>query len=273
MQGAGNDFVFVNCFAEPVENPQALARFVNDRHFGIGGDGLVLIEPSETADFRMRMFNPDGSEAMCGNALRCFGKFLYARGLTDSTLIAAETIDGNRTLELKLSKVGEVEQVTVDMGEPELRPVHIPVNSTADRYIDQPISIDGDQYQITCVSMGNPHAVVFAHGIDDLDLTYLGPKFEHHPLFPDRVNTEFIELTSDPHKIKMRVWERGAGETLACGTGSCAAAVAGVLTGMTPRDVTIKLRGGDLHIRWDEQNNHVYMTGGAEFVFDGELAD
>lgn len=272
MQGAGNDFVFVNCFSEHVENPHGLARYVNDRHFGIGGDGLVLIGPSNSADFRMQMFNPDGTEAMCGNALRCFGKYLYERDITDRTKVVVETIDGNRTLQLILTD-GEVTQVTVDMGEPELQPTRIPVNLGTDTCIDQPINIDGDEYQITCVSMGNPHAVVFANGIDGLDLTYLGPKFEHHPLFPDRVNTEFIELTEDPHRVKMRVWERGAGETLACGTGSCAAAVAGVLTGMTPRDITIKLRGGELHINWDETDNHVYMTGGAEFVFDGELID
>lgn len=272
MQGAGNDFVFVNCLAEHIDNPHGLARFVNDRHFGVGGDGLVLISPSHTADYRMQMFNPDGTEAMCGNALRCFGKYLYERGITGKTKLTVETIDGNRGLELAITD-GEVKQVTVDMGEPELRPAYIPIASKAENYIDQPISIDGDEYHITCVSMGNPHAVVFANGIDGLDLDYLGPKFEHHPFFPDRVNTEFIELTEDPNRIKMRVWERGAGETLACGTGSCAAAVAGVLTGMTPREVTIKLRGGELHIHWDEQDNHVYMTGGAEFVFDGEIAD
>ena len=254
MQAAGNDYVYMDTLKAPISSPEALARRISDRHFGVGSDGLILIcppsDPGE-ADFRMRMFNADGSEAeMCGNGIRCVGKYVYDNGHTDKEQVRIETLAGVLTLRLHVSG-GKVETVTVDMGEPRLAPKDIPVSGPGE------------------VSMGNPHAVVFMHGIDNLDLSGIGPQFEHHPLFPRRTNTEFVEVVGR-HHLKMRVWERGAGETLACGTGACASVVAAVLTGNTERKVRMKLLGGELDIEWDEATNHVFMTGGAVTVFTGE---
>ena len=272
MQGIGNDYVYVNGFEERVENPNDLARQISDRHFGVGSDGLVLILPSGTSDVRMRMFNSDGSEAeMCGNAIRCVGKYVHDHGIIAKDVIRVETRAGEKIVRL-LFEGGEVCGATVDMGEPVLTPANIPVlvegDTSAQRFVGRPVEVDGAGYDITAVSMGNPHAVVFMKGIDDLDLPKIGPSFEHHRLFPQRTNTEFVEVISSG-KVKMRVWERGAGETLACGTGACAVAVACVLNNLTGRELDVELKGGTLHIQWDEISNHVYMTGGAVTVFTG----
>ncbi|WP_165174437.1 diaminopimelate epimerase [Desulfovibrio sp. ZJ369] len=276
MQGIGNDYVYINGFEERVDNPHELAARISDRHFGVGSDGLVLILPSATADVRMRMFNADGSEAeMCGNATRCVGKFAHDHGIVKKDVIRLETAAGIKIVRL-LFEAGQVCGATVDMGEPVLAPERIPLRLSsapaagedAQRFISRPVEVGGTTYAITAVSMGNPHAVVFMQGIDDLDLPKLGPLFEHHPLFPQRTNTEFVEVLSST-RIRMRVWERGAGETLACGTGACAAAVACALNGYTGRSPDVELRGGVLHIDWDKSDDHVYMTGGATTVFEG----
>ncbi|MDY0203635.1 MAG: diaminopimelate epimerase [Desulfovibrio desulfuricans] len=275
MQGIGNDYVYINGFQERIDSPGDLARKISDRHFGIGSDGLVLILPSATADVRMRMFNADGSESeMCGNAVRCVGKYVYDHGIQVKDVITVETRAGVKIVRL-LFEAGKVCGATVDMGEPELHPARIPVltetsgDGSQQRFVARPVDVNGQLYEITAVSMGNPHAVIFMKGIDDLDLPRIGPRFEHHPLFPKRTNTEFAEVISST-KVRMRVWERGAGETLACGTGACAVAVACVLNGYAGRDVEVELKGGSLHIHWDEASNHVYMTGGAVTVFSGE---
>jgi diaminopimelate epimerase len=269
MQGAGNDYVYVNGFVEQIEDPATLATAISDRHFGIGSDGLVLILPSETCDFRMRMFNSDGSESeMCGNATRCIGKFVYEKGLTDKTILTLETLAGVKHLTLNLED-GKVNSVRVDMGEPILAPKQIPINLDETSVVNYPIALESRKVNITAVSMGNPHAVIFMDSLEELDIQKSGPKVEHHPLFPRRTNTEFAQVISPTH-IKMRVWERGAGETLACGTGACATAVAAVLNGKTERKVTLELLGGNLEIEWSEADNHVYMTGPAVTVFEGE---
>lgn len=271
MQGIGNDYVYVNCFQEKVENPEELAVRVSDRHFGIGSDGLILIMPSEKADFRMAMYNADGSEgAMCGNGIRCVAKYVYDYGLTDQTSISVETKSGIKYLNLTVEE-GKVAEVRVNMGAPELMAAKIPVVSDKEKVIDEPIGVDGESYHMTCVSMGNSHAVVYLEDIKNLEIEKTGPKFENHPCFPDRVNTEFVRVI-DEHTLEMRVWERGSGETLACGTGACAVAVASVLNGYVSGEVTVKLLGGDLKIFWDEKENTVYMTGPAAVVFDGEIA-
>ena len=270
MQGIGNDYVYVNCFEEKVENPSAVSEFVSDRHYGIGSDGLVLIMKSDCADFRMRMFNADGSEAeMCGNATRCVGKYVYDNGLTDKTDITLETKAGIKYLKL-FTENGKVTRVTVNMGEPILTPQLIPVDYTGEEFINKVISVDGTEYAITCVSMGNPHAVVYMDDIENLDIETLGPKFELHQIFPKRTNTEFVKVI-DKNTVEMRVWERGAGETLACGTGACAVLVASVLNGKCERKSTVRLIGGELTVEWREDDNCVYMTGPAEKVFDGEI--
>lgn len=269
MQGAGNDYVYVNGFVEQIEDPATLATAISDRHFGIGSDGLVLILPSETCDFRMRMFNSDGSESeMCGNATRCIGKFVYDKGLTEKTKLTLETLAGVKHLTLNLED-GKVNSVRVDMGEPILAPKQIPINLDETSVINYPIALESRKVNITAVSMGNPHAVIFMDSLEELDIQKSGPKVEHHPLFPRRTNTEFAQVISPTH-IKMRVWERGAGETLACGTGACATAVAAVLNGKTERKVTLELLGGNLEIEWSEADNHVYMTGPAVTVFEGD---
>lgn len=270
MQGAGNDYIYIDGFSQKIDNPSSLALKLSDRHFGIGSDGLVLILPSETCDFRMQMFNSDGSEAeMCGNASRCVGKYVYDNGLTSKKEITLETKAGVKYITL-LEGDTRARKVTVDMGEPILDPVAIPVNVSETPVLNYPLDIDGEIWKISCVSMGNPHAVTFIEGIKDLDLPVIGPKFEKHPVFPRKTNTEFIEVINRG-TLNMRVWERGAGETLACGTGACAAAVAAVLNGLCDRKITIHLLGGDLEIEWNPSDNHVYMTGEAVTVFDGEL--
>lgn len=270
MQGCGNDYIYIDCHTQIIENPSELAIRLSNRHFGIGSDGLVLILPSYTCDFRMQMFNSDGSEAeMCGNASRCVGKYVYDKGLTSKKEIALETKAGVKYITL-LDGNDKVRKARVDMGEPILNPNLIPVTIDQEPVLDYPLDIDGKVWKITCVSMGNPHAVVFAEGINKLDLPILGPKFETHSLFPRKTNTEFIEVVNR-NTLNMRVWERGAGETLACGTGACAAAVAAVLNNHCDRNVLIHLLGGDLQIEWSSENNHVYMTGDAVTVFDGVL--
>ena len=270
MQGIGNDYVYVNCFEEKVEDPAALAKFVSDRHFGIGSDGLILIKPSKNADFTMDMYNADGSQGeMCGNGIRCVAKYVYDKGLTDQQQISIETLAGIKYLDLTVED-GKVVLVRVDMGEPELIAEKIPVIADSEKVIDAPIEIDGTTYHMTCVSMGNPHTVIYVDDVKNLDLEKIGPKFENHERFPKRINTEFVHCI-DRNTVEMRVWERGSGETLACGTGACAVAVASILNNLTDTRVTVKLLGGDLQIEWDREKNHVFMTGPAKVVFDGVI--
>lgn len=272
MQGIGNDYVYVNGFEEKLSEPGALAARISDRHFGVGSDGLVLILPSAVADLRMRMFNADGTEAeMCGNATRCVGKFAYDQGLARRDVIRLETAAGVKIIRLAFDGAGQVTGAEVDMGEPVLEPAAIPVNSpgAAGPVIGEDIEVAGQRYKFTAVSMGNPHAVLFMKNIDDLDLLALGPLFENHEFFPRRTNTEFVEVLAR-NRIRMRVWERGAGETLACGTGACAALVACVLNGLTDRQADVELKGGTLRISWDEADNHIHMSGPAVTVFAGE---
>lgn len=271
MHGCGNDYVYVNCFKETIENPNETAKFVSDRHFGIGSDGMICIHPSDKADFRMAMYNSDGTEgAMCGNGVRCIAKYVYDYGLTDKTTITIETKGGIKELDLTVED-GKVTWVNVDMEAPVLEADKIPVIYDEEKkVIDKPVIVDGREYRITCVSMGNPHGVVFVDSVDDLDIEKLGPMFEHHPMFPDRVNTEFIQVVDD-HTIRMRVWERGAGETLACGTGACASAYASYLNQKTGNKVLVHLLGGDLQIEYDEEKHTIFMKGPATKVFDGEI--
>lgn len=295
MHGIGNDYVYINCLKEAVEHPGALAKRVSDRHKGIGSDGLVLIMPSDKADFRMRMFNPDGSESqMCGNAARCVGKYVFDNGLTAKTTVALETKAGIKQLQL-FPENGKIKTVCVDMGEPILRASDIPVihtgervidcagerpidypvkrliNCTEERLIDYLVDFSFGKYRITCVSMGNPHTVLFVENTAELVLEDIGKKIESFWLFPERTNVEFVEILS-PQKACVRVWERGTGETQACGTGACAVLVAGVLTGRLGRKATIMLPGGSLQIEWRVSNNHVYMTGDATTVYKGCLS-
>jgi diaminopimelate epimerase len=270
MQGLGNDYVYVNCFETAVENPEQLSIKVSDRRFGIGSDGLILLCPSDVADVQMRMFNADGSEGkMCGNGIRCVGKLAYEKGIVKTEQLTVETLSGIRTLRLYINQ-GKVDNVQVEMGAPVLEAEKVPVITTERRLVNAPILVDGKEYAITCVSMGNPHAVIFTTGIDALDLEKIGPSFENHKIFPDRVNTEFVEVI-DPHNLKMRVWERGSGETLACGTGACAVVAAACVNGISPRneDINVHLRGGTLKIKWD--NDNVLMTGAAVLVFEGDI--
>lgn len=271
MHGAGNDYIYVNCFEEHLTDINATAKAVSDRHFGIGSDGLVLICPSDKADFRMDMYNSDGTQAeMCGNATRCVGKYVYDRHLTDKTQITLETLAGIKILDLNVQD-GEVASVCVNMGSPELMPERIPIDSRKERFISESVEVLGRTYKVTGVSMGNPHAVTFIDDTDSLEIEKIGPYFENHELFPKRINTEFAQIV-DRNTIKMRVWERGAGETLACGTGACATLVAAYLNGLTENEADLVLLGGTLHIRYDEAANKVYMTGPAKFVFDGEIS-
>ncbi len=270
MHGIGNDYVYVNGFAETIRNPEETARLVSDRHFGIGSDGLILIKPSEKADFEMDMYNADGSRgAMCGNGIRCVAKYVYDYGLTDKTRISVDTRSGVKYLDLTVEN-HRVTQVKVNMGNPVFEPKKIPVLSEKDRVINESIQAAGREWKITVLSMGNPHGVIFTEDVDTLDLEKIGPKFERHPWFPDRINTEFIRVLDD-RTIQMRVWERGSGETMACGTGACAAAVASALNGYTGPEVRVRLLGGDLDIFWDREENQVYMTGPATTVFEGEI--
>ena len=271
MQGAGNDYVYVNCFEEEVINPEETAKFVSDRHFGVGSDGLILIKPSQCADFEMAMYNADGSRGeMCGNGIRCVAKYVYDYGLTDQTEITVETLAGIKYLKLSL-KNGKVSQVQVDMGAPCLVPAEIPAAVGTDQAVDVPLEVEGKVYHITAVSMGNPHCVLFLQeDVRDLDLEAIGPAFENHPCFPRRINTEFVNVIDD-HTLRMRVWERGSGETLACGTGACAAAVAAVLNGKTLNETNVLLTGGQLKIAWEGKDAPVYMTGPAVTVCEGEI--
>ncbi|MDD6071269.1 MAG: diaminopimelate epimerase [Clostridiales bacterium] len=270
MEGLGNDYVYVNCFNETVENPSEVSIKVSDRHFGIGSDGLILIKPSEVADFCMEMYNADGSQSeMCGNGIRCVAKYVYDYGLTDKTSISVETLAGIKYLDLQVEN-GKVVMVTVNMGAPELVPANIPVKSDKDILVREPIEVAGVNYEMTCVSMGNPHCIVFVEDTAAFPLEKVGPEFEKHEVFPNRVNAEFIEVL-DRKTVNMRVWERGSGKTLACGTGACASTVACILNGLTEDEITLHLLGGDLKVRWDKDENLVYMTGPAKVVFDGEI--
>ncbi len=269
MHGIGNDYVYINCFEETVEDPARLARLMSPRRTAVGSDGLILICPSDVADAKMRMFNLDGSEGkMCGNGIRCVGKYLYDNGIARKDTLTVETLSGIKTLRVTAEN-GEASCLTVDMGEPILTPADIPVLFEGTRMINQPITVLGAEYRITAVSMGNPHAVLFCDDVDGLDLEAIGPAFEHHPLFPEQVNTEFIRPVG-PNALQMRVWERGSGETFACGTGACAAAVAAVLNGICEKEkeVTVHLKCGDLFITY-AADSHIYMRGAAEKVYEG----
>lgn len=271
MQGAGNDYIYVNCFTETVENPEETAVRVSDRHFGIGADGLVLICPSEKADFFMDIYNADGSRAkMCGNATRCVAKYVYDNKMTDKTEIALETLSGIKYIKITVQD-GKAVAARVNMGAPILAPREIPTKFDGETVVSQNLTIDGKAYAVTCVSMGNPHCVLYTDDVHALDLPRIGPKFENHEMFPDRINTEFVHIVSET-EFDMRVWERGSGETLACSTGACAATVASILNGYCKRDTEIKvnLLGGTLYINWTADGD-VYMTGPAETVCTGEI--
>ncbi|HEY8499844.1 MAG TPA: diaminopimelate epimerase [Clostridia bacterium] len=271
MHGIGNDYVYINCFEETVEKPEELVKLISNRHFGVGSDGLVLILPSSKADFRMRMFNPDGSEAqMCGNAIRCVGKYVYDNNMTDKKSISIETLAGIKYLELITGNDSKVSMVKVDMGEPILKTRSIPVDSDIELFVNQPLQVSGEEYRVTCVSMGNPHAVVYVKNVSEFPVGKVGPEIEKHPLFPEKINAEFVEVINSK-RLKMRVWERGTGETMACGTGACAVLVASSLNGVSERKATVELLGGNLEIEWNESNNRVYMTGPATLAFTGEL--
>ena len=270
MQGIGNDYVYVNCFTEKVENPSQVAVRVSDRHFGIGSDGLILIKPSDVADFEMEMYNADGSQgAMCGNGIRCVAKYVYDYHLTDKTSISVNTKSGIKYLDLTVEN-GKVKEVKVNMGAPVLKTAEIPMIYSKEQVIAQPLNINQNLYEVTAVSMGNPHVIVYMNDVKNLKIEEVGPYFEKSSVFPESVNTEFVRVI-DRNTVEMRVWERGSGETLACGTGACAVAVACVLNGYTEEQVTVELLGGDLKIFWDREANLVYMTGPAEVVFDGEI--
>ncbi len=270
MEGCGNDYVYVNGFTYKIKNPNKVSEFVSNRNFGIGSDGLIMVNPSDKADFRMNMYNADGSEGkMCGNGIRCVAKYVYDNKMTDKTTITVETLSGIKTLVLNVED-GKVKTVRVDMGSPILKAKDVPVISEKEQVIDEPIMIDNKEYKITCVSMGNPHAITFIDDTDSLDIESIGPKFEKNEIFPDRINTEFIQIV-DRNTIKMRVWERGSGETLACGTGACASVVACVLNNLTENKVTVKLLGGDLFIEYNTEENTVYMTGPARVSFVGNI--
>lgn len=279
MHGCGNDYVYVDCTKEVIPNISETAIRVSDRHFGIGSDGLILIKASDVADFEMDMYNADGSRGkMCGNGIRCVAKYVYDHGLTDKTTITVNTLSGIKTLKLTVED-GKVSKVRVDMGEPELIPAQIPVKASVlgladdrrEAIVAEPLEIKGRSYDITCVSMGNPHCITFiGEDVRNFPLEAVGPVFEKHELFPERVNTEFINVIDKDH-LRMRVWERGSGETLACGTGACAVAVASYLNGFTGRSVDIELLGGHLEVVYDEKTNHVFMTGPATEVFSGEI--
>lgn len=271
MHGLGNDYIYFNCFKEKIDNPSELSIKLSDRHFGVGGDGIVLIMPSEKCDFRMRMFNADGSEGkMCGNATRCIGKYVYEKGLTDKKELTLETLSGVKHLKLTVSN-NVVEQVEVDMGKAIIKAKDVPVLSDKEEVINEVVEINNKTYSITCVSMGNPHCIVYVDNVDNLKLDEIGPKFEKDKMFPEQVNTEFVQVI-DKNTLKMRVWERGSGETFACGTGACATVVASVLNNYCKKDeeITVKLLGGDLKIKYLSDGT-VNMTGPAEFVYEGRL--
>lgn len=272
MQGCGNDYVYVDGAKEQIalEDKPELVRRLSDRHFGIGGDGVIFINPAKEADFEMEMYNADGSRSeMCGNGIRCVAKFVYDKGLTDKTSLSIVSCGKIKYIDLTVEN-NKVSLVKVNMGAPILEAGQVPVISKNNQVIDEEIEVEGKEYKMTCVSMGNPHAIVFMDNVADLEIEKIGPFFENHERFPNRTNTEFIRIIDD-HTVEMRVWERGTGETLACGTGACATVVACVLNGLTKEEVTVKLLGGDLQIKWDREKNLVYMTGPAEIVFEGEV--
>lgn len=270
MQGLGNDYIYINCLDNDIADPSSLATKLSDRHFGVGADGIVLIKRSNVADFQMQMFNADGSQAeMCGNAARCIGKYVYQNGLTTKTNISLETLAGIKYITLNFS--GDViDTVSVDMGEPIITSSLIPINSTFDTFVNQRIAVNNNSFYVTCVSMGNPHAVIYVQDVDNFDVRTIGPQIENHPLFPNRTNVEFVQII-DKTILKVRVWERGSGETLACGTGACASLVASVINNISDNTATIELLGGNLNLHWDQNTNHVHMTGPCEFVFYGEI--
>lgn len=273
MQGCGNDYIYINGATEQIaqEDKPDFVRKISDRHFGVGGDGAIFINPSDEADFEMEMYNADGSRAeMCGNGIRCVAKYVYDKGMTGKTDISVISCGKIKYLKLFI-KDGKVDTVRVNMGEPELKPENIPVIADVgkDNLISEPITVRGKEYKMTCVSMGNPHAVVFMDEVENLEIEQIGPYFENHERFPNRTNTEFVQII-DRKNVRMRVWERGTGETLACGTGCCATVVACILNGLTDEAVTVKLLGGELEIEWDRENNLVYMTGPAVTAFEGE---
>jgi len=271
MHGIGNDYLYFNCFEEPVADPAALSIRLSDRHFGVGSDGIILIGPSDKADCTMDIYNADGSRAMmCGNGIRCVGKYAYERGIAKKTTLTVDTQSGVKTLFLTVDENDHVTSVTVNMGKPELIAAKIPTLFETEQAIDHPLDVAGKEYRVTCVSMGNPHCVTFVDDVDAIALEAIGPSFEFHHMFPQRVNTEFVQMIAE-NEVKMRVWERGSGETWACGTGACAVAVACALGGKTGRQVLVHLKGGDLNIRWDEETDEVFMQGPAEFVFDGQI--
>lgn len=270
MHGLGNDYIYINCFTETIKKPELLSMILSNRHTGIGADGLILIGPSEQADFRMQMYNADGSAAeMCGNGIRCVGKYVFEQGLTANKTPVIETKAGLKKLEL-IEENGIVTAVKAEMGSPVLDAEWIPVICNKSRAINETIIVGGREYRMTAVSMGNPHAVIYVNHVGTADVGFIGPRMEYHGRFPKRVNTEFAEVV-DRHTVKVRVWERGSKETLACGTGACAVAVAGVLNDLTDRKVTVKLLGGDLTVEWDERTDKVFLTGTATHVFDGEV--
>ena len=272
MHGCGNDYIYVNCIEQSIADRNAMAKRISDRHFGIGSDGMICIDSSDVADFRMDMYNADGSQGrMCGNGIRCVGKFVYDYGLTDKTCVTIETLGGIKTLYLNVEN-GAVKKVRVCMGEPGFEPKCIPVDADGESFIRQNIEVDGQDWEVTCVSMGSAHCVTFVDDTEALNLEKIGPLFENHTLFPERINTEFVQVIDDTH-LKMRVWERGSGETLACGTGSCATLVTAVLCGKAQNKATVQLRGGDLEIEWDRETNLIYMTGPAEIVFEGTIKE
>ena len=273
MHGCGNDYIYVDGAREiiPAERKSEVVKFLSDRHFGIGGDGVIFINPSDVADFEMEMYNMDGSRSeMCGNGIRCVGKYVYDHGLTRKTSLSIVSCGKIKYLELTVDD-GKVAKVRVNMGSPVLEAAEIPVVASQSPVVDTPIAVDGREYRMTCVSMGNPHAIVYVDEmIDDETMAKIGPLFEHHERFPRRVNTEFVKVL-DRERVQMRVWERGTGETLACGTGACAVTVASILNGLTEDDITVELLGGNLEIFWDREENVVYMTGPATTVFEGEI--
>ncbi len=270
MHGLGNDFVFVNCFEERVKDPGQLAKTISDRHFGIGSDGLILIEPPKVADIKMRVFNADGSEAeMCGNGIRCAAKFAFDRSLSDANPMRIETLAGIKVIDLKVGDDGEVTSVSVDMGEAIFDPTRIPVNIPQKRIVDHPIRAGKEAFKMTCLSMGNPHAVIYVDDVEAVTLEQVGPELEHSPLFPQRINVHFVQVRS-AEEVTMRTWERGSGATLACGTGAAAVCAAGIATKRTGKHITAHLPGGDLVLQWGEENEHVYLTGPATEVFTGD---
>ena len=272
MHGAGNDYIYVNCFEETINDRSKTAIKVSDRHFGIGSDGLICIDPSDVADCKMDMYNADGSQGkMCGNGVRCVAKFAYDNGIAKKDEIAVETLSGIKYIKVAV-KDGKVYEATVNMGEPILKPADIPAKFDGEEAVNVPLTVGGKTYGVTPVSMGNPHCITYVDDVYAIEIEKIGPLFEHHEAFPERVNTEFIHVVS-PEKLEMRVWERGSGETLACGTGACASVVASVLNGYCKKDtlITVKLLGGELKIRWSSADNKIYMTGPAATVCTGEV--